>query len=144
MFNFIEFRKLIRSTELLPDERFDMTQWKSSCGTVGCAIGSYCDMYPNSKLQLMRDPSIQNMFYPTINGEHSDKPHQIVGDFFNITEEQAKYLFSPTSYRNDSFPFLRIKKQEVLDRIKKFYTDKILEYHKNLPKKTLIRELVTA
>ncbi len=141
MFNVIEMRKVIRAVELAEDSEFNMDIWSNQCQTVGCAIGNYiiryqpegfkfsntscnCERCQENGTELRFNNNV--IIWPLL--EESG-----VLEYFGISKKEFIRLFSSDEYFDKS-------RKSVLSRIQKFVVDKILEYHAQLPKKTIVKE----
>lgn len=125
-----ELRKVIRAIKLTPDKEFNMGTWFECgphCQTVGCAIGNYCRQYPDSNLRLTLSKSSyfdeETALYNPVCGNSSRaldgqiryeyEGFDAVEQFFELSSEDADYLFNPDSYNRPS-------KKNVIARIQKF------------------------
>lgn len=101
----MHIHRLLRLADILdsvPKDRFDIKRWRSSCGTVECAIGHAAndDYFKELGLTLDSPPE-----YPT--GAYSEgftprfkekRGINAVADLFGITPSDAEYLFVGESY----------------------------------------------
>lgn len=93
---------VVKTLESVPEKQFNINYWrvKTDCQTVACAIGWYCMKNPNIKLKL----------HKLIQGE----PFTAIANYFDITYDNANYLFYTRRYRPNP------TKSEVISRILKF------------------------
>ena len=99
--------QMLRVLDAVPDQDFDLRDWTRGgvCSTVGCAVG-----------WAMRD----DWFRAQGLERHGDAPYyagergwRAVGKFFDLSEDEALYLFHATSYADPS-------RASVRDRIRAF------------------------
>jgi hypothetical protein len=109
----VRFKKLIEAVRSRPAKLFDMRVWKEKreCGTVGCAIGSFCIQHPHADLKLER--GFSGFLRPGYKG-NSDS--YALSNYFDITIRQANALFWQNGVR-------RITKSDALKRLRKFYRE---------------------
>jgi hypothetical protein len=95
---------------------FDLGRWKSQlpvneCGHAGCAIGHGSDIFWDMGLRLAKDDA--GTFIPTFNNYRS---WRAVEKFFDLNEEESKYLFAERKYEKKTLTL----PSEVSDRIRNF------------------------
>lgn len=98
------FENLLRVLENIPEDQFDLGEWE--CGTKACAIGwaARDAWFQDQELHLTAsDPIFKNLF-----------GWDAVENFFQISKNQAVYLFSINSYKEDQ------SLSAVISRIKDF------------------------
>lgn len=88
---------------IFPEVTFDMDFWHQplECGTAACAFGSACSYFKELEIH-----GGIPFFGELIEYEAAEA-------FFEITEEQAEYLFDPNSYEEWT-----VSRSEVIERIK--------------------------
>lgn len=103
------------------DTAFDLAMWKQvrSCGTTACAVGEACTLpYFANKGLTLREGIFRSQF-PVL--ERRNMPTltrwEAVEAVFEITREQAEFLFHASSYPERATPAM------VAIRIKAFYAD---------------------
>lgn len=120
--------RLLKLAELLDsvkDEEFNINRWRSSCGTVACAIGHAAGDKYFQDLGLSFIPPCS---YPT--GQYSEGYVPYYDGFsgieasarlFGITIEDAEYLFLGRSY--DLFLTGKVKPSDVAQRLRNYVLD---------------------
>jgi hypothetical protein len=126
--------QVAKHLETIPNAEFDLENWKRDyeCGTVACAIGHACKIFP--ELKLVKDYrfgeyDLDTSYDLEYNGYHG---FSAVSNFFGITVKEGLNLFS-----NGNYPEI-YSKQMVIDRIKKFVIDKM--YDSNFILKLILPE----
>ena len=108
-------RVLAEHLKTVPDRDFSMGQWW--CGTAGCAVGhaAICPALEGEGLSLVVSPYNAHAFRPLWNGMDG---WCAVQAFFDLSEEDAVYLFAPDSYHVDSED--DITTEDVIARINRY------------------------
>lgn len=83
-----------------------------SCMTSACAIGHAAHLFKKQGFKLVIMGEESNKLVPVYRGKEM---FDAVSEFFDLTDEEAEYLFHPIRY-NDSYPTV----SEVADRIEDF------------------------
>ena len=106
-------------SDQVPEEQFNMRIWGKENGIFcGCAIGW------GIKLGILKDVKLIENLLPPHNKLLSYKldelliSYEITAKIFNITYDDACYLFHPAKYYNST-------KQTVVDRIREFVKGEI-------------------
>lgn len=122
--------KIISNIKLTDTLRFDLHDWyeANECGTVACAIGHLCMNKQINKLGLkLESPSIGSPHCPgspqkpkwvSLNGS-SYYSWNAVKYFFEISDDDAEFLFAPGSYEE-----YLVTPKSVANRIKRFIKTK--------------------
>jgi len=104
--------------------QFNMGSWK--CKTSACAIGWYCTFHPRSDLKLLVDDGIciedcddvddgDDIDYIVAldkDGVHLND-YAAIAAHFDITENEADYLFYPSSYPNNKCKDVKYVAQRI-------------------------------
>lgn len=100
--NIERLQHLIQILENVPAEKFDLSKWK--CGTTACAIGWACSD-PSFNEQGLRMTHFSHLgehtlYCPILRfGNRKEEGWDAVTQFFDITREQADYLFANWTYQ---------------------------------------------
>jgi hypothetical protein len=114
----LKLAKFLR--EKVYDYQFDMSFWAErgeeggSCMTAGCALGWATVCFPRSKLKVVfydRDDTRGDVIY----GDCVDMHAAI--EFFGLTYDQARQIFSYAAYGNNNDYQPVITRQDVAHRI---------------------------
>jgi hypothetical protein len=120
---FNELKMLAEKLPLVPEERFNMSQWatgdqETDCGFAGCAIGWAPKLIPNCGLRFGPDvlcPFCMSPYYQDETG------YNAVATYFGINYVQSLDLFYPHSYAFGATP------KDVSKRILQFLAGEKVE-----------------
>lgn len=120
--------------DTIPKDQFDMYSWsrKTSCGTVGCAIGHAIAQGLLPELKLYQ---IGKYLYPLKRGADLEElgetaylnaPMEAIADTLGISFDNAEDLFDPERYDPDDEedPDLNIGTKTVSSRIRAFVAER--------------------
>lgn len=108
--------KLADHLDTVPEAQFDMTNWKSTCGTAACAAGHAAMMpeFNEEGFVLRSESSIFGTYYYYYPAYQGYKAFEACENFFNLHWKAADYIFSQLKYGYDVTP------KEVAQRIREF------------------------
>jgi hypothetical protein len=116
--------KLADILDLVKEDKFDMNRWRSSCGTVACAIGHAAgdEYFRDLGLNLMSTPAFPTGHYsegfvPEFEGEYNINA---AAKLFGIAYSEAEWLFLPHSYTQRYI--WKVTPSIVAQRIREFVT----------------------
>jgi hypothetical protein len=108
--------KVAKILDTVPEEKFNLSMWRNSCGTVACAVG-WAASDPGFKRAGFSLRKHESSIWGNLHVPHYGEVNHwtAVEKFFGLSREQAEYLFLHLSYSGyDATP------REVAERIRNF------------------------